>query len=257
MLAVLGHLAIATPAMAQRTQDEARLLFTFAVAYTGGSDLWAVEDQPIPVVGTAGVEYLDLARSLTGSGGLLVSGMYFPKPGLGLVGEAFFMGVGVEDKCQVTSVSPDPFTTEVCDGIDGSSKSSSAVLFTIGPMLRAAGNKSISPYIRAQVGFLFSNLSPVRVQTETSTGDIYIVFEDPSSTRITAGFVFGGGITTPLGKGWQFRGEVRDNLVQIATVAGPTGPGGYAPPIVNEWKNLWSIVLGADIVLEKKRGHRY
>jgi len=84
-----------------------------------------------------------------------------------------------------------------------------------------------------------------------------VVYEDPSNTRVTLGFVFGAGVTTAIGKGWQLRAEVRDNLVQIATVAGPTAPGVDDPEIVNEWKNLWSFVIGADIVLEKKRGRRY
>jgi len=256
MLATLGSLALATPAAAQKTEDEARLLFTIGLSYTGGSDLWTVQDQPIPLPGSGGPDFIDLGRSISGSPGLLVSGMYFPTPALGFVGEAFFLGVGLEDQCQVASASPDPRTVEICDGIDGASKSSSAVLLSIGSVLRAGGNQAVSPYLRAQVGLLLSNLSPIRVQAQLSTGDFYVVYDDASSTRVTPGFVFGGGLTAPLGKGWQFRTEVRDNLVQIATVAGPTS-GGDSPPIVNKWKNLFSFVVGADVVLEKKRGHRY
>ena len=261
LLATLGSLAAATPAVAQKTEDEARLVFTMGLAYTSGSDLWTVNDQPILVPPPGiGFDEINLARSIDGGVGLLFSGMYFPKPSLGLVGEAFFLGVGLEDQCQVATPVPDPRTVEVCGNIDGASKSSSAVLLSFGPVFRVAADQAFSPYLRAQVGLLFSNLSPILTQgqVETSSGTFSVViYDDPSSTRITPGFVVGGGITAVLGKGWQLRTEVRDNLVQIATVAGATAPGSDSPELVNEWKNLFSIVIGADVVLEKKRGHRY
>lgn len=265
LLAILGGFALTTPAAAQKTEDEARLVFTMGLTYTGGSGLWSVQDQLIPVVPN-GVDAIDLNRSITGSIGLLFSGMYFPKPALGFAGELFFMGIGLEDQCAIASTAPSERTQQLCSSIDGARKSSSAVLVSVGPVLRAGSDQPISPYVRAQVGLLFSNLSPI-----TTTGSVivtdpvtllqenlqYVVYSDPSSTRITPGFVFGGGLTAVLGKGWQFRTEVRDNLVQIATVAGPTSAGDDSPQIVNVWKNLWSVVIGADIVLEKKRGRRY
>lgn len=264
LLAVLGALVLASPAVAQKTEDQARLVFTMGLTYTGGSDLWSVQGQPLAVVPGPGYDLVDLSRNTTGSLGMIFSGMYFPKPALGFVGEAFFMGIGLEDQCATASPAPDARTQQVCADIDGATKSSSAVLLSFGPVLRAGADQPISPYIRAQVGLLFSNLSPVEMSGSTidSNGEVQVlIYDDPSSTRITAGFVFGGGMTTGLGKGWQLRAEVRDNLVQIATVAGPTEYNGTSisssPEIVNQWKNLWSIVVGADIVLEKKRGRRY
>lgn len=260
MLAVLGGLALATPALAQRTEDEARLVFTMGLTHTGGSDLWAVQGQPILIPNGVGFDLIDLRRDIRGSVGVLFSGMYYPKPALGLVAETFFMGIGLEDRCQVASATPDPRTSQLCGSIDGASKSSSAVLLSAGPVLRVGGNQPISPYVRAQAGLLFSNLSPVRTLGTVTAGNgtfVEVVYDDPSSTRVTAGFVFGGGVTAVVGKGWQLRTEVRDNLVKIATVAGPTAPGSDAPQVVNRWKNLFTIVVGADVVLEKKRGRRY
>jgi len=265
LLAALGALAFAAPVAAQKTEDEARLVFTMGVTYTGQSDLWSVQDQPILVV-PAGFDLIDLNRSINGGVGLVFSGMYFPKPALGFVGEAFFMGIGLEDQCVVASPTPAQRTQQLCSSIDGATKSSSAVLLSFGPVLRAGADQPISPYIRAQAGLLISNLSPILtsgtiIVTDSTTGQgeylQAVVYSDPSSTRVTVGFVLGGGVTVAIGKGWQLRTEVRDNLVQVATVAGPTAPGDDSPEIVNEWKNLWSIVLGADIVLEKKRGRRY
>jgi hypothetical protein len=192
--------------------------------------------------------------------------MYFPEPAFGLVGEVFFMGIGTEDGCSPATATPNPRTQQLCNSINGTKKSSSAVLLTLGPMLRAGANQVVSPYVRGQIGLLFSNLDPITttgtvIVTDSASGisqDFgYVVYEDATNTRVTVGFVVGAGLTTVLGKGWQLRAEVRDNLVQIATVTGPTNPGVVDPVIVNEWKNLWSIVLAADIVLEKKRGRRY
>ena len=261
ILATLVVLAPVTPATAQKTEDQSRLAFTMALAYTGGTDLWSVQSQPILVPPPGiGFDEVDLSRRIHGSIGVLFSGMYFPKASLGLVGEAFFMGVGLEDDCTVASPTPSARTIEACADINGASKSSSAVLLSLGPVFRVASDKSLSPYLRAQVGLLLSNLSPIEMggTVGTSGGNFQLlIYDDPSNTRVTMGFVFGAGVTAVLGKGWQLRTEVRDNIVSIATVAGPTSPGVYAPEIVNEWKNLFSIVIGADIVLEKKRGRRY
>jgi len=258
-LALLGSLALASPVAAQKTEDEARLVFNMGLAYTGGTDLWSVDGQQI-VAPPTGIDFLDLDRSISSSIGVLFSGMYFPKPKWGVAGEVFFMGIGTEDRCVTASPNPAQRTQVVCGSIDGSSKSSSAVLFTVGPVVRAGADQPISPYIRAQVGLLFSNLSPIAMSGDVVLDGaeyVVVVYDDPSSTRITPGFVFGAGLTTALGKGWQLRTEVRDNLVEIATVAGPAPSGVDTPPIVNEWKNLWSVVIGVDVVLEKKRGRRY
>lgn len=259
LLATLGCLAVAVPARAQKTEDEARLVFTMGLAYTSGADLWSVENQPILAPGT-GFDLVSIDRNLSSSIGILFSGMYFPKPSLGFVGEVFFTGLGLEDGCAVTSVTPDPRTEEICGSINGNKRSASTVLISVGPVFRVGGDQPISPYVRAQVGILVNNLSPIATSgTVFDDGETlqYVIYEDPSSTRVTPGFVFGGGITAVLGKGWQLRTEVRDNLVQFATVSGPTAPGSADPVIVNEWKNLFSIVVAADIVLEKKRGKRY
>jgi hypothetical protein len=265
-MAALVALAAATPAAAQKTEDEAKLLFTVGLSYTGSSDLWAVSGQPIlhPPPGV-GSDSVDLSRSIGGALGLVFAGMYFPKPALGFVGEAFFMGNGLHDQCQPSSPAPTERTQEICNSIDGSSKRTSAVLLSVGGVARIGGNQPISPYARASVGLLFSNLSPIAMSGATVVTDSLgnseilsaVIYEDPSTTRVTPAFVFGGGLTAVIGRGWQLRTEVRDNLVEIATVAGPTTAGNTNPVIVNQWKNMVSFILGVDVVLEKKRGHRY
>lgn len=266
-LVVLAGVALAAPAAAQKTGDQARLIFTMGLTYTGGTDLWSVQDQPINLpAGLVGFDLIDLNRSLTNSLGVLFSGTYYPKPALGLSGEIFFTGLGIRDRCATASPNPNPSTQEICSSIDGATKSTSSVLVSVGPILRIGSDKPLSPYIRAQVGLTFTSFSTIQTAgtvtiSDSSSGasEVFqvLVYEDPSSVRVTPGFVFGAGITAATGKGWQIRAEVRDNLLEFATVAGPTPPGVDSPQVVNTWKNLFSIVIGADIVLEKKRGHRY
>ena len=266
LFAALTGLLLATPAAAQKTEDEARLMFTVGLSYTGGTDLWAVSGQPIlHAPPAAGSDSVDLARTISGSVGLVFSGMYFPKPALGLVGEAFFMGIGLKDQCQTSSAFPTTRTNEICGDINGSSNRSSAVLLSVGAVARIGGNQPISPYARAQVGAADQQPEPDPDERQRPWSPIPWAIRRSSRPCLRrpvqhpcdAWFVFGGGATAVLGKGWQLRVEGRDNLVQIATVAGPTGAGDTFPDVVNVWKNLFSVIIGVDVVLEKKRGHRY
>jgi len=60
-----------------------------------------------------------------------------------------------------------------------------------------------------------------------------------------------------IGRGYQFRFEVRDNWVRIPTVSGPAQRQGLKPPTSTSGKHVLSFTLGFDVVLERKRGRRY
>ena len=269
LLATLGALALAAPAAAQSTKDEARLVFTMGLAYTGGSDLWSVEDQPILTPGV-GFDEVDITRRINGSLGLAFSGMYFPKPSYGFSGEVFFMGVGLGDECAVATANPDPRTVDICNAIDGSSKSSSAVMMSIGGVLRASPDREISPYIRASIGLLFSNLSPI-----LTSGTIIVVDStDPNNPFEEQVQVRGvrrsrparasrrGSSSAPASPRCSARGgssgpRCATTWCRSPRWRAPRRRACDSPQVVNEWKNLFSIIIGADVVLEKKRGRRY
>jgi hypothetical protein len=252
---LLGMLFLSTPAFAQATADQAKLVFTVGVAYTGSTDLWSVENQPV-FRQDVGSDSINIDREAGGSIGVLFGGIYFPKDNLGIAGEAFFVGIGVQDQCTVSTALPDERTVSVCADIDGKEKSSSAVLLSVGPVFRAWSHNRISPYLRLQVGALFSNLSTIRTEG-VYQGNLFVIYDDESSTRITPGFVLGAGVTAAVGKGYQLRMEVRDNYVGLSTVAGPTTAGDLHPEVDTEYHHLWSVLIGFDVVLEKKRGRRY
>jgi hypothetical protein len=253
---LLGMLLVTTPAFAQATADQAKLVFTVGLGYTGSTDLWSVEDQPI-LRPDFGSDSISIKRNAGGSLGVLFGAIYFPKDAYGIAAEAFFLGIGVQDECNVTSAAPHQRIIDLCDNIDGHEKSSSAVLLSAGPVFRAWSHNRISPYLRVQAGALFSNLSTIRTEGVIPGGDLVPVYDDEKSTRITAGFVLGAGATAAIGKGYQLRMEVRDNYVGLSTVAGPTSAGDLHPEVETEYHHLWSVLLGFDVVLEKKRGRRY
>jgi hypothetical protein len=93
--------------------------------------------------------------------------------------------------------------------------------------------------------------------TDGAQGEIFLVYEDESNTRVTPAFLLGAGLTGQVTPGMQFRLEARDNIVGFSTVSGPTAVDGLVPPHQTEYKHVWTISLGVDIVLERKRGRRY
>jgi hypothetical protein len=50
---------------------------------------------------------------------------------------------------------------------------------------------------------------------------------------------------------------VRDNMVRMATVAGPTAQDGVPPPTASRLRHLLSMEIGFDVVLERRHGRRY
>ncbi len=263
--AVLAALTPA-PAAAQATRDQARLVFTIFTGFNGGGDLWNVGVQPVrfPGFDPSEVDSIAVGRRIASGLGVGVSASYFPGPVLGYVGEVSFLGVGYEDDCEIlTFISPTVPPNEnpglICNGIANSDRGASMVLLSVGMMARAMSQGVVSPYLRAGLGLAIGSQSPVRMfgPTAGTQGEIFLVYEDESSTRVTPAFILGGGLTAQIAPGVQLRAEGRDNIVGIAAVTGATAIDGLVPPHETRYKHVWSAMLGVDIVLERKRGRRY
>ena len=83
------------------------------------------------------------------------------------------------------------------------------------------------------------------------------VFEDDKRTRISPAFALGVGATMPISRSYHLRWEVRDNIVGIEAVTGPTSQPRFEPPHERRFKHMFSVLIGIDIVLERSRGRRY
>ncbi|MFL5403396.1 MAG: hypothetical protein ACJ8BF_11335 [Gemmatimonadales bacterium] len=255
---LLGTSALPAPVTAQRTNDQARLIFTLSAGIIGGKDLWSASPQPIQPSGA--VDTFALARRIRSTLAVSFSGTYFPGAHLGLVVEGFLVGLGFEDSCRQLFSTGSSAVSALCKSIQGAEKAATAVILSAGPVFRLNSQSLVSPYARLGAGLVFSNQSSLRTTgiLQTSGGPSgFDVYTDDHESRVDPAFALGVGFTAAVARGYQLRWEVRDNLVGIQRVIGTTSEAGLIPPHTLEYKHLLSMTIGVDVVLERRRGRRY
>jgi hypothetical protein len=248
-------LALPASLLGQRTRDQARLMLTVSPGYVSGRDLWSVPNQPVQRADVA--DTFALERRIRDNIGLSFSGAYFPGDHLGFSVEAQLLGLGYGDQCRLAFASGSPITASTCQSIQGAEKSATAVLISTGAIWRFNSRKLISPYLRGQGGLLISSQSSLRTIGTTNEGAILIVYDDNRNTRVSPGLVVGAGFTAPIAQSYQLRWEVRDHFVGVSRVTGAVSPDGSIPPHKVSYKHLFSLMIGFDVVLERRRGRRY
>ena len=130
-LAVLAALLAApAPAAAQRTGDQARIIFTVSGAYIGGRGLWSVASQPVQE--PPFVDDFALSRSIKSTFGAGFSGAYFAGEHIGLTADFFLLGLGYDDACRILGTPQSQRNVEVCNDIDEQEKSAAAVTVSAG-----------------------------------------------------------------------------------------------------------------------------
>jgi hypothetical protein len=252
--------AHATPAAAQRTGDRARLVFTVSGGYVQGRGLWTVAGQPVQQTvddTTSIVDRYSINRSIKGTFAAGFSGTYYPGEHVGLTADAFLLGLGFDDSCRLIPPVESTRNQQICDDIDDQEKSAAAVTLSGGAVFRFFSREPISPFARVSAGLLFSNQSSVLTQGVTNSGVLLTIFEDSKRTRVSPSLALGVGATTPIGRAYHLRWEVRDNIVGIEAVTGPTAAPRFEPPHERKYKHLFSILIGIDVILERNRGRRY
>lgn len=261
LLLPLGGGAV-TSARAQRTRDQAQLVFTISGGFVGGKGLWTVDPQPIPF--TTPADTFALGRRIRNTLTVGFGGIYFPKPHLGLSAEALLLGLGFEDSCRQRFSSGAGAPRLACIDLQGQQKRATAIVLSVGGIYRIASQGPVSPYARVNAGLVFSNQSPIRTvgrfPSDSGLVDL-IVYDDDHDTRISPALALGVGMSVPLATGYQLRWEVRDNITGVQRVTGPspragTGPGAI-PPHELVYKHLFGFSIGFDVVLERRRGRRY
>ena len=100
----------------------------------------------------------------------------------------------------------------------------------------------------------FNQLKLTPAQRDSAT----VIYDDNNKgTRLRPAFGLGAGTTIAAGKGYQIRWEIRDNIVGIQRVTGVSPGRGQVPPHETAYKHLFSLNVGLDVILERKRGRRY
>ena len=243
---------------AQRTGDQARLVFTINGAYIGSKGLWSVPDQLVAIDELPTNHRLN--RSASSTFGAALGATYYPKDKLGLTAEAFLLGLGYDDGCRVTTPGESRCASlEVCEDIDEQDKSAAAVV-------RLGGRHLPLRQPRVHLALPSSGRrDPVRQpeldpdagrehqQRRRAARHLRRRRADPGAPGIELGV----GATMVLSRGYHLRWEVRDNIVGVEEVTGPVTTVGAVPPHETNFEHVWSVLIGLDVILERERGRRY
>ena len=190
--------------------------------------------------------------------GAAFSATYYKGQSFGLTGEAFLIGLGYDDSCQILGTPNYTDNIERCTFIDERDRSAAAVAASVGGIYRFAAREFLSPFIRGTVGVLINNQSPISLTGQTNRGSVLVIYDDDNpGTRLRPAFELGVGSTIATSPAYQIRWEVRDNIVGVQEVTGPVDLIGGVPPNKTVYKHLFSILIGLDVVLERHRGRRY
>jgi hypothetical protein len=247
-----------SPAAAQGTKDQARLVFTISGGVVTGADLWSVPAQPVQFIVPA--DTFAVTRRIRTTIGIGFAGTYFPSDNLGWGGEAFLVGLGYEDGCRHVFQSGNSDVAAACTSIQGATKSATAVSLSAGPIYRINSRSLFSPYARANLGLIFSSQSSIRMvgQFPSPEGVVdLVVYDDDSESRVGPYLGLGLGFTAAVAKGYNLRLELRDNIMGVEKVTTATPEARTIPPHEVVYKHLFSLTFGFDVVLERRPGRRY
>lgn len=243
---------------AQATRDQTRLVIGVAGGWIGGKELWAVPNQPISALAQQ-TEIFDLGRRLRSNVTMSATGTYFPGSHLGYSGDITYLGLGTVDRCRITVSAGDFVNEQACRALDGNQRSASAVAAMGGVTLRPLSRAVVQPYARVLAGVAIVPRGTVQMTANFGVEDDAIlpiyVEENRKDLKPAAGLVLG--LATASSNGYQFRIEARGTWVRLPVVAGATERENLAPPTAVRSTFLPSLVVGMDIVLEKRRGRRY
>ena len=260
LLAVLtGGGAFPSLVSGQATGDQARLVFTVSAGAVGGSRLWSSSPQAVQFINPA--DTFALARRIRSTLAVGFGGAYFPGENVGFTLEGFLIGLGFEDSCRHLFSSGAVAIAEVCQSIQGKKKAATSVILSGGTILRLNSRKLFSPYGRVNAGLVLSNQSSLRTAGQFVNGagqieDLF-VYSDDRNSRVDPSLALGVGFTAAIAKGYNLRWEVRDNLTGVQSVTGTLPIAGFVPPHERVFKHLFSMTVGFDVVLERRRGRRY
>jgi hypothetical protein len=258
--------AFVTPVRAQ-TPDHSNLVLTIVGGVVTGHPLWTIDRQPFCLLNGSGAcsgfyDTLQLRRSITSSVSIGASATYFPWPHLGFHAELSYLGLPIDDTCTPVSPyvsDPDQKHQQICENLSGQSGSGGAISVFAGVTVRAAPGRAFSPFLRGSVGVVNLSGSTVEVIGDYVDGtgqNARQVISDQTPRRVSPMFGAAVGFTTPLSPGYGFRLEVRDIMTALDRVTGPANDLTVAP-IASRYYHHIALMLGLDVVLERKRGRRY
>ena len=267
-LAALAAALLTAPAAAQEG-PQPRLILGIGGGVHTGHGLWEIANQPLAIAdpypaGTLAYDSLRLVR--TTSPGLVItfSGTYFPSSYVGLYGDVTFLDMGMENSCSPVApynlaVDTAHANMQVCENLHGSVSGNSTLVVALGVALRSAPRGLFSPYVRAGLGYAIHSssttaLSGGYVSNGQQLSRQIVADEDPKGG--SPAILLAAGLTQSIGSGYQLRLEVRDDFFALERITGPANSLGQAPTDTG-WYHHFSLVIGLDIIFDRKRARRY
>jgi hypothetical protein len=260
--------------LAAQTPDQPNLIFSIAGGYITGPDLWSLPRQLVLATATSNGNVWDsvaLGRRLRPGFAATLSATLFFTPHLGYTVEAGFFGIGSQSRCSPLAPftpTPDNANQIACGLLNGDNMRSDAVGLLGGVVYRFTRG-GVQPYLRAAGGLAILGSSFVEEATPVigtnGTSSLVYFLADENHKELSWMLSLGAGLMLPLAPGYQLRLEARDIVVPLPY---PTGPatdtaaiaGDQAlpqPPVAFRTVHLPTFTIGLDVVLERKRGHRY
>ncbi len=259
LAALAGSGALPSLASGQASKDQSRLVFTVSAGVVGGRQLWSSSPQAIQFIDPADTVALD--RRIRSTLAVGFGGVYFPGENVGFTLEGFLIGLGFEDSCRQLFSSGSGAVAEVCQSIQGKKKAATSVILSGGTLFRLNSRKLFSPYARVNLGLVLSQQSSLRTAGQFINGSGQIedlfVYSDDHDSRVDPSVALGIGFTAAVAQGYNLRWELRDNIAGIQSVKSPIPIAGFVPPHERVFKHLFSMTVGFDVVLERRRGRRY
>jgi hypothetical protein len=208
----------------------------------------------------------DLQRSVVAT----LGATYFRSPHFGYSLEAGFFGIDTRSRCRPLGPyypTGDQQNAQACSYLQGRVIRGDAVGL-LGGFVWRVKSRGFQPFVRAAVGpavlgaSYVEEAAPVLVNGAPTT--IYFL-ADQNHPELTWMVSLGVGAMVPLSPGYQLHVELRNLIVALPRpTAAATDTGEIAadqvlpqPPIGMRVMQLPTLTVGLDVVLERKRGHRY
>jgi len=239
-----------------------------------GQRLSTVRQQPLCVLMTVPGGYqceqggsgpvndtLAISRKV-GAGELIGVGFgTFPYRHTGFRIDVFYSHQSIENQCSPNSAfQPDSQAKnqQVCDDFSATNSETNTLGLAGSVVLRASPGRMISPYIRVGTGLGLRWGEVLAVAGDFSDQGRPLersIVRDSSAQSVLGFFSMAVGLTSGS-QGTSFRVELGDLYSPIERATGPADDSGHAPH-GSVWRHSLSLVLGVDIVLDFKSGHRY
>lgn len=243
--------------------DESRMSISlFGGVVQTSSELWSIGSQRVGLINFAGAEIsvdsFSVSRRVRSGFALGIHGTYYQSARLGYSFELSLFDPALSTDCEVVFDSVDPGDSNpnrsFCADIGQRKVSMGTVNITAAGLFRPFPTALASPYLKVIAGLSDIGTGSTEVVGRYNGLDRILVFDQGAGFQPTVGFALG--IVFPVASGYGVRFEARDQLYRVRILDGAANALAVAPASLS-WTHNFAVLMGADIVLQKKRGRRY